>query len=68
MVDKEKFTEERTHVFQNSRDLPGRQRVLIGKNIMCKGTEAIQERAFDFWSWGQFRLPVLIPGARRPRV
>lgn len=37
---------------QNSRDVPSRQRVLIGKDMMGKGTEETQDLTFDFWSWG----------------
>lgn len=43
----------------SSRDLPSRQGVLTGRNIMCEGTEVIQGAAFGFWTWDYAELPVL---------
>lgn len=40
--------------------------VLIGRNIVCKGTEVIQGTAFGFWTWDCAELPVLSPVPRRP--
>lgn len=45
----------------SSRDLPSRQGVLTGRNIMCEGTEVIQGAAFGFWTWDYAELPVLSP-------
>lgn len=43
----------------SSRDLPSRQGVLTGRNIMCEGTEVIQGAAFGFWTRDYAELPVL---------
>lgn len=48
--------------FQNSRSARW-AKVPIGKNIIYKGAEIIQEVAFDCWSWGLCRAAHALRGA-----